>query len=114
MPIPHIKLTADKKKISNNNLNDDIIFLWLPGPIRKDKGIKNIKAILKNIKDTRPCIKILINEKSKNEFKNALMLLILFSVSLITKSNMLRRPFDNFLRSSGGQCLVRTNTETQT
>ena len=53
-----------ENKVNRKRLNE--IAIWMPGPIRKDKGIENLNSIIKNISNDRRNFRLIINEDFKN------------------------------------------------
>ena len=127
MPIPH--LLTNNIDLNESKNENSIIKIWLPGPIRKDKGISNLHYLLKNIRQKKSNIKILINEKSKVEFSSLENIEFLKSnmprdeyISLFRKNNIIILPYNDpsyktrtsgiFLEciSIGKKVLVSSNT----
>ena len=127
MPIPH--LLTNNIDLNESKNENSIIKIWLPGPIRKDKGISNLHYLLKNIRQKKSNIKILINEESKVEFSSLDNIEFLKSnlprdeyISLFRKNNIIILPYNDpsyktrtsgiFLEciSIGKKVLVSSNT----
>lgn len=69
MPIPHIITNSKNKRVYKKSKKKQFNF-WLPGPIRQDKGISNIKLVLQNIEQFHSFkINLLLNENSKSLLK---------------------------------------------